>query len=53
MLIEIPGVLNQVQLDKIHEILDTAVFVDGKLTAGAAAPTLAAEDALAALQAVA
>ena len=34
MLLEIPGLLNQVQLDKIHEVLDKAEFQDGKLTAG-------------------
>jgi len=37
MLLEIPGVLNEAQLNKIHEILDDARFVDGKSTAGMAA----------------
>lgn len=34
MLLEIPGVLNEAQLNKVHEILNDARFVDGKLTAG-------------------
>jgi len=34
MLLEIPQLLNQAQLDKIHELLRPARFVDGKLTAG-------------------
>jgi PKHD-type hydroxylase len=37
MLLEIPGVLNAAQLEKINQILDQAEFVDGKLTAGMAA----------------
>ena len=37
MLIEIPGLLNGAQLEKIHELLDQARFQDGKLTAGMAA----------------
>ena len=37
MLLEIPGVLNRAQLQKIDEILADAQFVDGKLTAGMAA----------------
>ena len=37
MLLTIPGLLNQAQLEKIHEILADAAFVDGKLTAGFAA----------------
>jgi len=37
MLIEIPELLNSVQLEKIHELLDRARFQDGKLTAGMAA----------------
>lgn len=37
MLIEIPGLLNEAFLAKIHEVLDGASFVDGKLTAGMAA----------------
>jgi PKHD-type hydroxylase len=34
MLLEIAGLLSQVQLDKIHDVLDKAEFQDGKLTAG-------------------
>lgn len=37
MLLEIPGILNQAQLNKIDGILDQAHFVDGRLTAGMAA----------------
>ncbi len=37
MLLEIPGVLNPAQLEKINQILADAEFVDGKLTAGMAA----------------
>ncbi len=37
MLLTIPGLLNQAQLEKIHQILADATFVDGKLTAGFAA----------------
>ncbi|MCG6967826.1 MAG: Fe2+-dependent dioxygenase [Chromatiaceae bacterium] len=37
MLIQIPELLNAAQLDKIHELLDQARFVDGRLTAGMAA----------------
>lgn len=37
MLIEIPGLLNEAFLTKIHEVLASARFVDGKLTAGMAA----------------
>ena len=37
MLIEIPELLNAAQLQKIHELLAGATFVDGKLTAGMAA----------------
>lgn len=37
MLIEIPQLLNPAQLDKIHEMLDRARFVDGRLSAGMAA----------------
>lgn len=37
MLIEIPELLNAAQLEKIHELLDQARFVDGRLTAGMAA----------------
>ena len=34
MLLEIPQLLNRAQLDKIHELLAKARFVDGRLTAG-------------------
>jgi PKHD-type hydroxylase len=37
MLLTIPGLLNQAQLEKIHEVLKDAAFVDGRLTAGFAA----------------
>ena len=37
MLIEIPQLLNSAQLQKVHELLEGATFVDGKLTAGMAA----------------
>jgi PKHD-type hydroxylase len=37
MLLAIPGLLNPAQLDKIHEILAGAEFVDGRLSAGFAA----------------
>jgi PKHD-type hydroxylase len=37
MLLTIPGLLNQAQVDKIHETLRDARFVDGRLTAGFAA----------------
>lgn len=37
MLVQIPELLNSAQVDKIKEILATASFVDGKLTAGMAA----------------
>jgi PKHD-type hydroxylase len=37
MLIEVPQLLNSAQLDKIREVIASARFVDGKLTAGMAA----------------
>lgn len=37
MLLQIPELLNDAQLDKLHELLGQARFVDGKLTAGMAA----------------
>jgi PKHD-type hydroxylase len=37
MLLEIPGLLNEAQLNKIRELLAKAEFVDGKLSAGSAA----------------
>lgn len=47
MLIEIPGLLNTAQLDKIHEILEGARFVDGRLTAGMAASKVKQNEELA------
>jgi len=37
MLLTIPGLLDQAQLKKIHQVLAAAPFVDGRLTAGFAA----------------
>ena len=37
MLLEIPGLLNEAQLNKIDEVLAKTEFVDGKLSAGSAA----------------
>jgi len=37
MLMEIPGLLNEAQLNKIDEVLVNAEFVDGKFSAGSAA----------------
>jgi len=37
MLLTIPGLLNHLQLEKIHEVLKGAQFVDGRRTAGFAA----------------
>ncbi len=37
MLLEIPRILEQPQIDKIRELVDRAGFVDGRLTAGSAA----------------
>jgi len=37
MLLTIPGLLNEAQLEKIHQVLAGATFVDGRLTAGFAA----------------
>lgn len=37
MLLQIPGLLNQPQIDKIHDIIGRAGFQDGKATAGVAA----------------
>jgi PKHD-type hydroxylase len=37
MLLTIPGLLNAPQLEKIHQVLAAAEFVDGRLTAGFAA----------------
>lgn len=37
MLLTIPGLLNEAQLAKIHQVLAGATFVDGKLSAGFAA----------------
>jgi PKHD-type hydroxylase len=37
MLLRIPGLLNPAQLEKVHQLLTDAEFVDGKLSAGFAA----------------
>ncbi len=37
MLIEIKSLINEAQIQKIHEILAGTAFVDGKATAGKAA----------------
>ena len=37
MLVEIPGLLNDAQMDKLREIVGQGRFVDGRLTAGKAA----------------
>ena len=37
MLLTVPKLLNPAQLEKIHEVLAGAQFVDGRLTAGFAA----------------
>ncbi|MCB1761396.1 MAG: Fe2+-dependent dioxygenase [Gammaproteobacteria bacterium] len=37
MLLKIPGVLNQAQLEKIEQVVAGAEFIDGKLSAGMAA----------------
>ncbi len=37
MLLQIPGLLNQPQIDKIHELIARSAFRDGKETAGVAA----------------
>jgi PKHD-type hydroxylase len=37
MLLRIPGLLNPAQLEKVHQLLADAEFVDGKLSAGFAA----------------
>lgn len=37
MLLKIRGVLNEAQLNKIHEVVDRTGFQDGRLTAGSAA----------------
>lgn len=47
MLIEIPGLLNTAQLEKIHELLDRARFVDGRLSAGMAASRVKSNEELA------
>ena len=47
MLLEIPQLLNQAQLDKIHELLRPARFVDGKLTAGRVASQVKQNEELA------
>ena len=47
MLIKIPELLNSAQLEKIHELLTDARFVDGKLTAGMAASRVKQNEELA------
>ena len=47
MLLQIPELLNAAQLEKIHELLDRARFVDGRLTAGMAASKVKANEELA------
>ena len=47
MLIQIPELLNNAQLDKIHELLDEARFVDGRLSAGMAASRVKQNEELA------
>ena len=37
MMLELAGVLNEAQLQKIHQIVEQSSFVDGRLTAGMAA----------------
>lgn len=37
MLLQIPGLLNQLQIDKIHDLVGRSSFRDGKATAGVAA----------------
>lgn len=37
MLLTIPSLLNEAQLEKIHQVVSAATFVDGKLSAGFAA----------------
>ncbi|MDJ0741109.1 MAG: Fe2+-dependent dioxygenase [Gammaproteobacteria bacterium] len=47
MLLQIPELLNAAQLDKLHELLARARFVDGRLTAGMAAAKVKANEELA------
>ncbi len=47
MLIVIPELLNTAQLEKIHELLEPARFVDGKLSAGMAASKVKENEELA------
>lgn len=47
MLLEIPELLNRAQLAKVHELLDSARFVDGRLTAGMAASKVKQNEELA------
>jgi len=47
MLLQIPELLNAAQLDKIHELLERARFVDGRLTAGMAAAKVKENEELA------
>jgi PKHD-type hydroxylase len=47
MLLEIPQLLNEAQLQKIHELLGPGRFVDGKLTAGKVASQVKQNEELA------
>lgn len=47
MLLKIRGVLNEAQLDKIHEVASRAGFQDGRLTAGSAARQVKSNEELA------
>lgn len=47
MLLEIPELLNSAQLDKVHELLDKARFVDGRLSAGMVASKVKQNEELA------
>jgi PKHD-type hydroxylase len=47
MLLEIPELLNAAQLDRLHELIAQARFVDGRLTAGMAASRVKRNEELA------
>ncbi len=47
MLLEIPGLLNQPQVDKLHEVAGRVGFVDGRATAGMAAGRVKSNEELA------
>ena len=50
MLLELPGVLNAAQLDKIHAVVAKTAFYDGRMTAGVAAGKVKKNEELAATQ---